>query len=183
MNEEKPMTLAKWKAANPEITAYIAPKYKKYRKEFFKANKKIEEADDVKIVDDTVKGVKDIVATATKREALPIPPSVDYAQLDVDVKAHLDEAMSHLDEIAPMCIGVYGGDLIQRKREAAYVSIVEALRTYSLLRGNLASQSEQLEQIAKDELARRDAAPKETDVQASLQKTQAMRKEIFSGKK
>jgi len=169
------MTWEEYKAAHPRRDKWA---YKKYVKQ---ENKK--EGVEMNPVEFVKTGVKDIVATATKREALPIPPSVDYGQLDVDVKANFDEAMQHLDEMAPMCIGVYGGDAIQRKREAAYASIIAGLGKYILLRGNLATQAEQLEQIAKDELARRDASPKETDVQASLQKTTAMRKEIFSGKK
>jgi hypothetical protein len=94
--DEIPMTLAQWKKANPEITKYISPKYKKYRKEFFKSkhNEEIVEGEDVGIVED----VKKAFAEGTEPKPAPVVKIDFNFEVDAVMKA-CDENRAKIDRV------------------------------------------------------------------------------------
>lgn len=99
--DETPMTLAQWKKANPEITKYISPKYKKYRKEFFKARKgeaspKME-GEDVGIKEDAGKLVSDVSNAINPPKAAPV--KIDFNTEVAAVVKACDENRAKIDRV------------------------------------------------------------------------------------
>jgi hypothetical protein len=100
--EEIPMTLAQWKKANPEILKYIAPKYKKYRKEFFKARRgeaspKME-GEDVGIKEDAAKLVSDVGNAINPPKAAPVVKIDFNVEVEAVVRA-CDDNRAKLDRV------------------------------------------------------------------------------------
>jgi hypothetical protein len=92
------MTLAQWKKANPEITKYISPKYKKYRKDFFKARRENETdgGDNVKIEEIPAKLVKEM------NTVLNAPEPAVRLDFNVEVDAVVrscDENQTKIDRV------------------------------------------------------------------------------------
>jgi hypothetical protein len=118
--DELPMTLAQWKKANPEITKYISPKYKKYRKDFFKARRENETdgGDNVKIEEIPAKIVKDMNA------ALNPPEPMVRLDFNVEVEAVLKVCDENITKVHN-AQGAYADTVSGDDKWAAVISLEE----------------------------------------------------------
>lgn len=161
--EEKPLSLAQWKKANPDVVKYVAPRYKRYRKEWFSSHRKKETTEG-----DKVGIVEDMVQQFAKSPVLPIdeplpvvaPPKADIVLLKEKYAQETKITKDALRKLQPLLVGTNVPDATVDYLEAAWDHLLVAEKIVPFIVDNFEKNIVAAEETLKADEKRKESAEK-----------------------